>query len=144
MFNKITTGFVVQEYDDKGYCIGQHFVAGDIVDYEDSEGNSVDDREAKGGYQPFDMIQPDAQNDDEDKEGYLLLYRDVNILHIDFITKDHYARISKAIDCKTNKQQRNVTFNAYAIDRWRIDEYCRDSWPYNNMKILGAVSVPSR
>ena len=58
MIKKITTGFVVQDFDE-GECTGQEFVAGDQVDYENEKGESV---VAPGGegfeYQPFDMVQP--------------------------------------------------------------------------------------
>ena len=57
--NKITTGFVIQTYDGKtGRCVGQEFVAGDEVKYEDQNGESVDWSEKADAYQPFDMVQP--------------------------------------------------------------------------------------
>jgi hypothetical protein len=56
-FNKITTGFVVQVYEKNSagefVCISQEFIAGDQVDYEDAEGNSIDPPDHR--YQPFDM-----------------------------------------------------------------------------------------
>lgn len=61
-YNKITTGFVVQEYrhiDGKHICTNQVFVAGDEVDREDVDTNEtmfVDT--TKEQYQPFDMKQP--------------------------------------------------------------------------------------
>jgi len=57
---KITTGFVIQTYDSKtGRCIGQEFVAGDEVEYEDEHGQSVDWTEEADAYQPFNMVQPE-------------------------------------------------------------------------------------
>ena len=57
--NKITPGFVIQSYDtDTGRCIGQEFVAGDHVQYEDDIGLPVEWREAAEACQPFSMVQP--------------------------------------------------------------------------------------
>ena len=64
--NKITTGFVIQTFDTetKEY-VSQEFVAGDPVEYETLDGESVDAVEvgmqtAEGlePYLPFDMVQP--------------------------------------------------------------------------------------
>ena len=59
MVMKITTGFVIQDFDDEGNFLGQEFIAGDQVDWETEEGEST---VAPGGewfeYQPFDMVQP--------------------------------------------------------------------------------------
>lgn len=68
---KITTGFVVQTYDtDLECCTHQEFVAGDQVDWEDEDGNTLlslsDSTQYVGDtdldledlpYQPFDMVQ---------------------------------------------------------------------------------------
>ena len=58
-FNKITVGFVVQKYKTMGngshVCIGQEFVAGDQVDYENLNGEPVTVDTLKENYQPFDM-----------------------------------------------------------------------------------------
>lgn len=53
-YQKITHGYVVQEYDEKGFCIGQEFIAGDQVEYE-KDGNSI---EPTQDYYPFYMVQP--------------------------------------------------------------------------------------
>lgn len=61
-FKKITTGFVVQDYEEKNgrfVCVGQEFIAGDQVDYEDEMGESVEVDTLKEDYQPFDMVQPE-------------------------------------------------------------------------------------
>ena len=69
IYNKITTGFVIQQFDtEKNKYVSQYFIAGDQVDYEDSQGNSLDLNELgdKGfgpksevePYLPFDMVQP--------------------------------------------------------------------------------------
>ena len=63
MFKKITVGFVIQDYDDKGICVGQEFIAGDQVDWENEKGDKIPAPEGKGfAYQPFDMVQPDDIN----------------------------------------------------------------------------------
>lgn len=56
-FKKITTGFVIQTYRDKK-CIGQEFIAGDQVDWENEKGEGVPYQE-NHEYQCFDMVQPD-------------------------------------------------------------------------------------
>ena len=56
-FTKITTGFVTQSYekntDGKFICTEQAFIAGDQIDYEDTEGNAITPPEHD--YQPFEM-----------------------------------------------------------------------------------------
>lgn len=56
-FNKITVGFVIQTFEkvpeSDFICTGQTFIAGDQVDYEDTEGNPIDHPKHK--YQPFNM-----------------------------------------------------------------------------------------
>lgn len=58
-FTKITTGFVVQAYEQNKagefVCIGQAFIAGDQVDYEDENGNSISPS-PEHQYQQFKMI----------------------------------------------------------------------------------------
>ncbi len=61
---KITTGFVVQEFDaSTGRCIAQEFVAGDAVEWEDRQGNAVSDGDygidLEGLYPPLGMKQPE-------------------------------------------------------------------------------------
>ena len=60
-FHKITTGFVIQKYVTMGgnhICVGQEFIAGDQVDYEDSNGEPVSVDTSKENYQPFEMKMP--------------------------------------------------------------------------------------
>ena len=56
-FNKITVGFVIQTFEKNAAgeftCAKQEFIAGDQVDYEDLDGNSIDPPEHP--YQPFNM-----------------------------------------------------------------------------------------
>ena len=56
-FNKVTTGFVVQEYrrnsTGKFKCTHQEFVAGDDVQFENLKGDSIEAPEHE--YQPFNM-----------------------------------------------------------------------------------------
>lgn len=57
---KITTGFVIQRWNaETKKFLGQEFVAGDQVDYEDELGNSIDETEPE--YQTFDMVQPEIE-----------------------------------------------------------------------------------
>ena len=64
IINKITTGFVIQQWDtEKKQWVDQSFVAGDDCDYEDGNGNTVsedliDDDTDTVPYLPFDMVQP--------------------------------------------------------------------------------------
>ena len=61
MIKKITVGFVVQQFENDGTFISQEFIAGDQVDYEDEDGESIDidmDFDLNGNpYQAFDMVQ---------------------------------------------------------------------------------------
>jgi len=60
--NKITIGFVIQKYDtETGLCVEQSFVAGDQVDYEDTDGTPVEWQE--DNYQPFNMVQPERRTE---------------------------------------------------------------------------------
>ncbi len=53
---KITYGYVIQRWDAKtDKFLGQEFVAGDQVDYEDESGDFTEKREPE--YQKFDMVQ---------------------------------------------------------------------------------------
>jgi len=56
-FIKITVGFVTQSYEKnaagKFICTGQEFIAGDQVDYENVDGNTI--TPPKHDYQPFSM-----------------------------------------------------------------------------------------
>jgi hypothetical protein len=66
MLKKITVGFVIQDYNDKGICIGQEFIAGDQVDWENDKGEQIASPEGEAFlYHPFDMVQP--VNEDERK-----------------------------------------------------------------------------
>ena len=58
IFNKITVGFVVQNFErnDKGelVCVSQEFIAGDQVDYEDANGEPLK-KVPNHKYQLFNM-----------------------------------------------------------------------------------------
>lgn len=65
LINKITTGFVIQQFDtEKKVYVSQYFTAGD-VEYEDRFGEPVDSSlmavnpDGSEPYLPFDMLQPD-------------------------------------------------------------------------------------
>jgi predicted RNA-binding Zn-ribbon protein involved in translation (DUF1610 family) len=61
-FNKITTGFVIQKYiilpNGTMVCQDQQFIAGDPVDYEDMNGESITIDTTKEVYCPLEMKQP--------------------------------------------------------------------------------------
>jgi len=61
-YNKITTGFVVQEYEKDEYgkfvCVKQEFVASDEVNYENENGEPVEVDTTLDPYQSFEMVQP--------------------------------------------------------------------------------------
>ena len=64
ILNKTTTGFVVQKFDSEtGRCLSQEFVASDQVEWEDQEGNPIEDGQygidLEGLYWPLDMKQPE-------------------------------------------------------------------------------------
>jgi hypothetical protein len=73
IINKITTGFVIQQFDTETQkYIGQSFIASDDVQYENLDGEPLDYEGmaednfgpcAPNGepYLPFDMVQPDAE-----------------------------------------------------------------------------------
>lgn len=60
-YKKITNGFVIQDFiqlsDGSMVCKNQEFIAGDPVDYEDNEGNSIIPDTSKEIYCPFEMVQ---------------------------------------------------------------------------------------
>jgi hypothetical protein len=64
ILKKITTGFVIQEFDtETKQFVSQEFVAGDECDYEDENGDAVDcqefaDDNGQEQYLPYDMVQP--------------------------------------------------------------------------------------
>lgn len=53
-YQKITSGFVIQNYENEK-CVSQAFIAGDDVDYE-VNGEPIDPPENET--YPFDMVQP--------------------------------------------------------------------------------------
>ena len=57
-FSKITVGYVIQTFgkNDSGEfcCVEQEFVAGDICDYEDDDGNTIEPPDYV--YQPYTMF----------------------------------------------------------------------------------------
>lgn len=55
--HKITSGFVIQKFDENGVFLKQEFVAGDDVSYETEAGDKVDIQQ-NDTYIPFDMVQP--------------------------------------------------------------------------------------
>ncbi len=68
MYKKVTVGFVVQDYilvNGKHICVSQDFVAGDQVDYESEEGETIQVDTTKEQYQCFDMVQPTITNSDK-------------------------------------------------------------------------------
>jgi hypothetical protein len=61
MIRKVTTGIVVQWFDDAGRCHRQLFVATDDVSYETDDGPIAPEDTPLCGreYYPFDLVQPD-------------------------------------------------------------------------------------
>ena len=57
MIRKVIVGFVVQDFNEDGTLISQEFIAGDQVDYENEEGESVDEP-STSLYHPMNMIEP--------------------------------------------------------------------------------------
>ena len=65
IFKKITHGFVIQTFNDRGIFLSQEFVSGDEVEYERAIGISAapesicsTDMPLRGSeYQPFNMVQ---------------------------------------------------------------------------------------
>jgi len=59
---KITVGFVIQDYKELEngtlVCTGQEFVAGDQVDYENENGETIEVDTSKEVDCPFEMEQP--------------------------------------------------------------------------------------
>ena len=53
MIKKMTTGYVIQWFEEDGKFIYQEFVAGDQVEWENESRNTIP---AKDWYMPFDMI----------------------------------------------------------------------------------------
>ena len=57
MYNKITTGFVIQTFNDDGTPNRQEFVAGDQCVYENLQGEAVTPPEEEH-YFLYDMVNP--------------------------------------------------------------------------------------
>lgn len=78
---KHTTGFVTQVWDtETKKWVSQEFVASSECDYEDENGNILDENDAffaDEPYLPFDMVQPSAmQYDHELSDGGCIEYPD--------------------------------------------------------------------
>lgn len=56
MVRKIVYGWVSQSFDDQGHCFRQEFLASDEGQYEDEDGEELEDE--RDFYYPFNMIQP--------------------------------------------------------------------------------------
>jgi len=64
---KVTTGFVIQNYNDSGVCTESSFVASDECEWETIHGEAIDPLE-DAIYEPFSMVQPG-----EDLNGLFLI-----------------------------------------------------------------------
>ena len=53
---KLTYGYVVQFYSNDGKCLGQEFIAGDLVEWKAYNDKPISS--PKHEYMPFDMCQP--------------------------------------------------------------------------------------
>ena len=58
-FNKVTSGDVVQVFDDNGNCISQEFIAGE-VEFENLY-IPIESDIVQNAYFPFEMIQPESE-----------------------------------------------------------------------------------
>lgn len=107
--NKITPGFVIQTYDTgTKECVYQEFVAGDQVDWENSDGDTLISYDEEGTstyvadvefdetelpYQNFDMVQPKT---DSTRRYLVIVEGDVDpSMHGPFATeeeRDAYAK----------------------------------------------------
>ena len=87
------------------------------------------------------------------KEGYLLLHSESDEIHADFITKEHYEKIVSALGSsdpeKTQEQfikaqinSEEAAWGTEPIQGWFTQTNCREPWPFNDMKILGTISIP--
>ena len=73
LINKVTDGVVIQTFDtEKKRFVSQSFTAGNPVNYEDKDGNTLSDLKmasfgfgpvmgSKEPYLPFDMVQPSVK-----------------------------------------------------------------------------------
>lgn len=68
--HKLTVGYVLQKFHGKE-CIGQEFISSDEVYWENTEGEQLEDNDPEHEYQPFHMIQPEAESEEEIVEDYL-------------------------------------------------------------------------
>ena len=75
------------------------------------------------------------------KEGYLLIYSEQDEVHADLIPKELYDKI----DSNEGKEE-EIAFNDASfearIHSWHTQTFCTDTWPYNDTKILGTISIP--
>jgi len=79
------------------------------------------------------------------EEGYLLIYSEQDEVHTDLIPKEFYDIITKAIEAEDGTVE-DIAFDEASykarIHCWKIQTFCTDSWPYNDTKILGTISIP--
>ena len=61
MIRKITTGYVIQWFEEDGRFVGQEFVAGDQVEWENDKGEPIS---SKDWYVSFDMIDSIEEHED--------------------------------------------------------------------------------
>ena len=75
------------------------------------------------------------------KTGYLLIYgSDGDEVHINLITEEHYNKIVSAMDISQQAAD-EVAWGIDPLQRWLTQTYCKEPWPYNDIQILGTVSV---
>lgn len=59
---KITSGYVVQKFNDVGECLSQEFVSNDCCEYETETGDAINSQQMPFGgqeYFMFSMVQPE-------------------------------------------------------------------------------------
>ena len=80
------------------------------------------------------------------REGYFLVYSsDGDEVHVDLISKEHYDRIKAVYDnwksYKDDEALGEVAWGTEPIETWFTQTRCAEPWPYNDVKVLGTVSV---
>jgi hypothetical protein len=77
------------------------------------------------------------------KEGYLLVYGESgDEVHVDLITKEFYNAIVEIIgDWEAVMELTFDDNNFKPVFSWFTQTFCIEKWPYNNVRILGTVSI---
>jgi len=100
-FDKITVGFVIQEYqtekDGSHTPIRQEFIACDQVDYEDTNGEPIEVDTLKETYCPFEMVQPTHRPFPPSREGLKFICPDCKGTELECVMEGGYSSIVTVI-----------------------------------------------